>query len=382
MRVLMFGWEFPPHNTGGLGTACYGLTKSLSRQGVDVSFVLPRKVDINEDFLEFLFADVPRASMINAYSSIKPGSEKRVNSLLETVNDYADRVDALIKDLSFDVIHAHDWLTIKAGIRAKELTGKPLVMHVHATEFDRGGGNGVNQAVYNIERRGMHESDLVITVSYFTKNKIVEHYGVDPQKVVVVHNGVESSLGYGVRQYNKDKRVVLFLGRLTLQKGPDYFLRAARQVINYCPDTLFVMAGKGDMMPLLIDKSIELGVSDNFIFTGYLREEDKQSVYQMADLFVMPSVSEPFGITPLESLTNGTPVIISRQSGVSEVLNHCLKIDFWDVNQLTNKIVSVLNHQPLHDCLSLNGCLEAAKLNWDEPAARCAEVYNSLVSGS
>ncbi|MBD3312260.1 glycosyltransferase [archaeon] len=378
----MFGWEFPPHNTGGLGTACYGLTKSLSRQGVDVSFVLPRKVDVNEDFLEFLFADVSRASMINAYSSFTQAGKEYCNSLLEAVNKYADRVDALIKSLEFDVIHAHDWLTIKAGIRAKELTGKPLIMHVHATEFDRTGGNGVNQAVYNIERRGMHESDLVITVSNFTKDKIVKHYGVDPQKVVVVHNGVELPLVYRVRQYKKDKRIVLFLGRLTLQKGPDYFLRAARKVLYHCPKTLFLMAGKGDMMPLLIDKSIELGVSDNFIFTGYLREKDKKSVYQMADLFVMPSVSEPFGITPLESLINGTPVIISRQSGVSEVLSHCLKVDFWDVNQLTNKIVSVLNHQPLHDCLSINGCLEAAKLNWDEPAARCAEVYNNLISGS
>lgn len=375
----MFGWEFPPYNTGGLGTACYGLTKSLSKQGVNVLFALPRKLDLNEDFLKFLFAGVPECSSFNAYSSIylKNNPLFKTNTLLEAVNEYAAKVPGLIKGLSFDLIHAHDWLTIKAGLAAKRASGKPLVMHVHATEFDRAGGNGVNQAVYEIERQGMQESDLIITVSNFTKNKIVEHYGVNPDKVRVVHNGVELKDNRRIKRY-RDKKVVLFLGRLTLQKGPDYFLYAAKKVLSYCPDALFVMAGKGDMMPLLINKAIELGISDKFLFTGYLSEEHKSKVYQMADLFVMPSVSEPFGITPLESLTNGTPVIISRQSGVSEVLNHCLKIDFWDVDQLTNKIVSVLNYQPLHDCLSLKGSQEVLRLNWDEPARKCVRVYNEL----
>jgi len=383
MKVLMFGWEFPPFNTGGLGTACYGLTKELSKQGVNVCFVLPRKVNVKAGFLKFLFAGISEFSSVTAYSSSSSSSVKGVpygNNLMEAVNNYAINAINIALNENFDVIHAHDWLTIRAGITAKELSGKPLIFHVHATEFDRTGGNGVNQQVYDIEREGMHKADMVVTVSNYTRNKIINHYGVNPDKVRVIHNGGEPKGGFSSKR--KGKKTVLFLGRITLQKGPDYFLYTARRVLDYCPNTQFVMAGKGDMMCSLINRSIEMGISDKFLFTGYLSESDKEQVYKIADLFVMPSVSEPFGITPLESLTNGTPVLISKQSGVSEVLTHCLKTDFWDVNDMSNKIISVLNHSELHECLSVNGFQEVCKLNWSAPASKCVNFYNKLASAS
>jgi len=398
MRVLMFGWEFPPYNVGGLGTACQGLTKALSSKGVDIIFVLPRKVDLNVDYLKLVYGDEGMEkkvylvnSLLKAYHSSSSYSEsfssqekKSINyasDLISEVERYASVAGEIARNENFDVIHAHDWLTFKAGMAAKNATGKKLVIHVHATEFDRTGGNGVNQYVYDVEKQGMENADLIIAVSNFTKNKIVDHYGISPEKIRVVHNAVEFE-NYTLEKAHKLKennKIVLYLGRLTLQKGPDYFVYAAKKVLEKEPNTIFIIAGTGDMERLLIRKVAEMGISDKVLFTGFLRGDDIHKAYRMADVYVMPSVSEPFGITPLESIMNGTPVIISRQSGVSEVISHCLKVDFWDVNQISNKIISLLKYPELHQTMKENGAMEVQKIRWENPAEKCIGIYNEVL---
>ncbi len=402
MKVLMFGWEFPPFNSGGLGTACLGLTKGLKNNKVDVIFVLPQKVNLDVDFLKFIYADdfssIKKRYVINSLlrgysteedyeSRLFSDNEKKSviygRNLFEEVERYGEIGGEIAKNEEFDIIHAHDWLTYKAAVNAKKATGKYLVIHVHATEFDRSGGNNVNQYVYDIEKKGMEEADSIIAVSNFTKNKIIKHYGIPAEKIKVVHNAVEFE-NYALNEIHglkKTKKIVLYLGRITLQKGPDYFVRAAKRVLEYYPDVVFIVSGSGDMEKSIIKKVAKMGMASKFIFTGFLRGGDIQEVYNMADLYVMPSVSEPFGITPLEALNCNTPVLISNQSGVSEVLNHCLKTDFWDIDDMANKIVSVLKYNELYRCLRDNGSKEVKKLNWDDSARRCIDIYNNLLGG-
>lgn len=398
----MFGWEFPPHNSGGLGTACYGLTKGLKNNNIDVTFVLPRKVNVDAEFIKLVYGDDNAEfrsrkdyifnSLLQAYST-EDSYDSRLtiekthkpviygNNLFEEVERYGS-VGAKIASMEeFDLIHAHDWLTFKAAVAAKKVSGKYLVVHIHATEFDRTGGNGVNQYVYDIEKYGMEEANKVIAVSNYTKKKIIEHYGIAPDKIEVVHNAIDFE-NYAIEKLHalkKDNKVVLFLGRLTLQKGPDYFVYSAKKVLEHYPNVVFVMAGSGDMEKYIIRKVADMGIADRFIFTGFLRGEDQKAAYQMADLYVMPSVSEPFGITPLESLMNGTPVLISKQSGVSEVINHCLKTDFWDVDEMANKIVSVLRYDELRRCLRDNSSQEVKTFSWNNPAKRCVDIYQNLL---
>jgi len=269
-------------------------------------------------------------------------------------------------------------MTFRAGIKAKEVSGKPLIVHVHATDFDRTGGNP-NQAVYDIEKEGMRAADKIIAVSNYTKDMIIKHYGISPNKVEVVHNAVEQEVN--IRKDSKiehQDKIVLFLGRLTLQKGPDYFIEAAHRVLQILPNTKFIIAGSGEMYRRMVDRAAELGMGKNMLFTGHLTGEDIDRAYQMADLYVMPSVSEPFGITPLESLKNNTPVLISKQSGVSEVLKNALKVDFWDIDEMTNKIVSVLSYSPLKKSLIENGQRELEKITWDNAADKCINIYSKL----
>lgn len=394
----MFGWEFPPFNSGGLGTACFGLTKALSSQDAKVIFVLPKKLELDVDFLKLVYADDGSVidkeyfvnSLLSGYSTdesyiCKLGNndnQKKFygSSLFDEVERYGAVGEKIALEENFDVIHAHDWLTFKAALAAKKVTGRSLVVHIHATEFDRTGDGKVNQYVYDIEKQGMQEADLVIAVSNFTKNKIIKNYGIQPDKIRVVHNSVEFE-EYALQKIHdlkKTKKIVLFLGRLTLQKGPDYFVYTAKKVLQHYPDVVFVVAGSGDMETAVINKVAELGLSDKFIFAGFLRGEDIYKAYKMADLYVMPSVSEPFGITPLESLKCGTPALISHQSGVSEIITHCLKSDFWDVDDMANKIVSVLRYKELHSCLQNNGTKEIIKQSWNGPAARCMDIYKEL----
>jgi glycosyltransferase involved in cell wall biosynthesis len=408
MKVLMFGWEFPPFSSGGLGTACFGLTKGLKNHDVDVTFVMPKKFkDMKADFVKLVSSESAKSSGIKRISVNSPiiaymtpeeyketvikeavilgkGKKKKSSSsiygenLFEEVLRYARKAAFIAKKNPHDVIHAHDWMTYKAGIEAKKVSGKPFVIHVHATEFDRTGGNGVNQFVYDIEREGMHTADQIIAVSNFTKNKIVSNYGVDPDKITVVHNAVEfTDYDYDKNDFKikeKDK-VVLFLGRVTLQKGPDYFIEAAKKALDIDPNIKFIVAGAGDMLGSTIERAADMGIADKVLFTGFINPNEVDRLYKLADLYVMPSVSEPFGITPLEAMRNGTPILISKQSGVSEVVDHCLKVDFWDTDSMVNKMIGVLKYEALSNTLKDHGSIEIKKFNWNDPAKKCIEIY-------
>jgi glycogen synthase len=393
MRILMFGWEFPPFNSGGLGTACYGLVKSLSKKNIKISLVLPFPCDVdfakvvksyNLDNVKFKKVDyllkpyITSTSYTEELKQIQKNKPKQQysSSLIDEVRRYAIDAEDIAKGEDFDVIHAHDWLTYEAGIIAKEVSGKPLVVHMHATEFDRTGGNGVNTVVYEIEKRGLEKADLIIAVSNYTKEKIIKHYGINSDKILVIHNAVEEfSQEYHHFPIKEKNKIVLFLGRITLQKGPDYFVYMSKIVSDFIPEAKFVVAGDGDLKKFMIDKASQLGVLDKYLFTGFIRGKDIEMAYKMANVYVMPSVSEPFGITPLEAMANGTPTIISRQSGVSEVVCHALKTDFWDVEEMANKIIAILKYPELEECLRRNSLNEVKKFSWDEVASKCISAY-------
>ncbi len=393
----MFGWEFPPHNSGGLGVACFGLTKALSSKNVEILFVLPKKFDdIKNNFLKIIDPGQSYSSSYVFNSPINPYmTEKRYHSLLsfkeenygkslfDEVMRYSRFGEIIAEREKFDIIHAHDWLSFGAGIRAKIKSGKPLIAHVHATEYDRSGGCGINSLVYSLEKEGMEYADKIIAVSNFTKNIIINNYHINPEKIEVVHNGIDFKENQSfVENIHKiksnNKKIVLFVGRLTLQKGPDYFIKAAKKICDHSNNIYFVISGSGDMEYQLIEEVARYGISDRVFFTGFLRGEELRKAYKMSDLFVMPSVSEPFGITPLESLVNGTPVLISKQSGVSEVISNVLKVDFWDVDEMANKILTTLNQEPLLESLRKNGEKDAQKVTWENSADKCIDIYNSL----
>jgi len=425
MKVLMFGWEFPPHITGGLGTACFGMTKGLAKNGVEVLFVVPRAfgdedqtnvrllnasdVAINIDnetdrrywervkYMEIGSNIIPyvgpelyekmSSGVVDNFS--KTGSVFAQNytfsgkygmNLMEEVARYALIGSSLATKYDFDVIHAHDWLTYSAGIAAKETTGKPLVVHMHATEFDRSGEN-INTEVYAIERRGMEAADRVITVSNLTRDIVINKYGIDPAKVVTVHNAVEPN-NTPKASYQKsgiNAKVVTFLGRITYQKGPEYFIEAAYKVLQVDPTIHFVMAGTGDMLEKMIRRVAELRIGDHFHFTGFLKGEAVDQMFAMTDVFVMPSISEPFGIVPLEAMRLNVPVVISKQSGVSEVVKHALKVDFWDINGLADAIYALCHYEPLANCFKEQGKEEVNSLKWEAAAKKIKAVYESMV---
>lgn len=396
MKVLMFGWEFPPLSSGGLGTACYGLTKSLSKQGLEITFVVPYSFDAdNTNFLKLVSAGNIKirriASALQPYMNSReykksigktPSPKIYGSTLFDEVYRYTLAAEKIAEEEDFDIIHCHDWMTFGAGANAKKKKNKPLVLHVHSTELDRTGGHQANRYVYDLERHGMHKADKIIAVSNLTKTKITSHYAVPSEKIKVVHNGVDFSQHICDEDFEikKTDKVVLFLGRLTLQKGPDYFVYAANKVLEQVKNAKFIVAGSGDMEPFLIEKVVELGIADKVLFAGFLNQGDVERAYKMADVYVMPSVSDPFGITALEAMKNKAPVIVSKQSGVSEVIRHCLTIDFWDVDEISNKIISLLSYKPLHETLKENAYFEVKKLNWDVPAEKCIEIYNELIS--
>ncbi|WP_345784149.1 MULTISPECIES: glycosyltransferase family 4 protein [Alistipes] len=431
MRVLMFGWEFPPHIAGGLGTACYGMTRGLARNGVEVIFVMPRAYgdedqrfarvvnasdvetigtrdhEFSEELLEkvsFIHIDSNMLPYISpeeyaAYHDefVRSGrthewtdvwrqrytfSGKYGANLMEEVARYAMVAAQVAKDLEgqFDVIHAHDWLTYFAGIAAKRVSGKPLVVHMHATEFDRSGEN-INRRVYAIEKAGMQAADRVIAVSELTRRIVIGKYGIPAEKVVTVHNAVrfgESEDAVPERAV-KDK-VVTFLGRITYQKGPDYFVEAAAKVLQRVPDVRFVMAGSGDLMNHVVRRVAQLGIADRFHFTGFLKGGEVQRMFRLSDVYVMPSVSEPFGISPLEAMRSGVPVIISRQSGVAEVLDYAIKVNYWDVDALADAIYGLLTYPALGRMFASKGLEEVTGLKWTNAAAKIKTVYETVVA--
>jgi glycosyltransferase involved in cell wall biosynthesis len=400
LRVLMFGWEFPPHNSGGLGTACYGLTKALSRAHIDVVFVLPKKLSgFDHSFLRMVFANIRNVTIrsvhslltpyintesYNEYLRTAPDNELYGLNLFDEVRRYGLQARRIAEEEDFDVIHAHDWLSFRAGIEAKKISGRPLVVHVHATEFDRTAGHP-NQMIYDEERKGMHAADCIMAVSHHTKRAIIEHYGIDPEKVIVVHNGIDhrdhqKALSPALEHLRlAGKKVVLFVGRITIQKGPDYFLQAAKRVIQYEPDALFVVSGSGDMEHQMIRMAATMGLSDKVVFAGFVRGDDLLRLYRAAELYVMPSVSEPFGLTALEAVANGTPILVSKQSGVSEVLTNALKSDFWDVEDMADKIIGVLRSGGLKRTLGENGVRDVEQVTWEKAAGKCSVVYQDML---
>ena len=429
MRVLMFGWEFPPHIAGGLGTACYGIVKGLAYNGVQTLFVMPSASgDEDQSAAKIINAsDVPvesfdstvdefldKVKFVRIGSNMIPyvdpeefhemvESERRLQSenltkcigtkfrfsgrygsnLMEEVAHYAmvGGTIAMEHKDEFDIIHAHDWLTYLAGIAAKELTGKPLVVHVHATSFDRGTEDQIDSRVYDIEKRGMMAADKVIAVSDLTRNIVINKYGIDPEKVVTVHNAVDFSGRENVKvERGVRDKVVTFLGRITFQKGPEYFIEAAAKVIKRTKGVRFVMAGSGDMMNRCIRHVAKLGISDRFHFTGFLRGAEVQKMFAMSDVYIMPSVSEPFGISPLEAMRSNVPAIISNQSGAAEVLKYAFKVDFWDVDAMADDIYALLKYPALADFAAREGYEEVNRLKWNIATAKLKNIYESVVN--
>jgi glycosyltransferase involved in cell wall biosynthesis len=443
MKVFMLGWEFPPHISGGLGTACFGMTKGLDEIGVEVLFVLPTTVPVSsathvklrtpasltgqaassssprqqvfkhvrlhqvEAFLqpygtpetyrkaveELLtqtslgksatpqMVSALAAEMTQSRSFASGAGVNYSGDLMGQVYRYARLALELAERETFDVIHAHDWMTYPAGLAVAAATHKPLVVHVHSTEFDRSGDN-VNQQVYDIERAGMHGADTVVCVSHLTRTIVASRYGVPADRIEVVYNAVDMPSGdeWQIAPIRQNEKIVLFLGRVTMQKGPEYFLRAAKKVLEKFTDVRFVMAGSGDMISRCIQEAADLKIGRFVTFTGFLRGDDVAKIFSMADLYVMPSVSEPFGIAPLEALSHNVPVIISKQSGVSEVLTHALKVDFWDIDEMANKILAVLRHPPLQKTLRQHGQIELRKFSWRDSATKLSGIYGRLAA--
>ncbi|MBR5133642.1 MAG: glycosyltransferase [Alistipes sp.] len=432
----MFGWEFPPHIAGGLGTACYGMTRGLARNDVEVIFVMPRASgDEDERFVKVINAsdiearystgstvesadDIMRKiSFVHIDSNMVPYispeewdtyreeyertgrkiweregdswtqrytfSGKYGANLMEEVARYAVVAAEVARQLEgqFDVIHAHDWLTYFAGIAAKRVSGKPLVVHMHATSFDRSSSDNIDTRVYEIERAGMAAADRVIAVSNLTRNIIIEKYNIPAERVVTVHNAVRFvNSEMEAPERGVEDKIVTFLGRITFQKGPDYFVEAAAKVLKRVPNVRFVMAGSGDMMNHVIRRVARLGIADRFHFTGFLKGDDVHKMFQLSDVYIMPSVSEPFGISPLEAMRANVPVIISKQSGVAEVLDYAVKVDYWDVDAMADAIYGFVKYPALAKMFSTKGLEEVTGLKWNNAAAKVKAVYEDAIN--
>jgi glycosyltransferase involved in cell wall biosynthesis len=463
----MFGWEFPPHISGGLGTACAGLTHALEREHVEVLFAVPKLHGgetaertrfisashipiLQEQTLSSKAANSPLsntkstnkksksklkrslqyievAANLSPYTSVsesqQPYGLQHWNytfqnpddrsipaglkasvagttlaaddielvkkpytfsgtygpNLLEEVHRYAQAGGEIARQHAFDVIHAHDWMTYPAGWSAKKISGKPLIVHVHATEIDRSGKH-VNPEIFAIEKAGMMRADKVVTVSHWTKNIAIEYYGIDADKIEVVHNGIspKSESSSHVFSPALGAPIVTFLGRITHQKGPMYFVEAARRVHEQFPDAHFVVAGSGDQLPMMIERIAQVRLSQNFHFTGFLRGSDIERIWSMSQVYVMPSVSEPFGIAPLEAIQAGVPVIISKQAGVSEVMQHAIKVDFWNTEALAEAICNLLRFKSLANTLKKNGAEQIKSITWDKAAKKLTTLYYEL----
>jgi len=427
MRVLMFGWEFPPHISGGLGTASYGLTKGMaSMDDMEVIFVVPKawgdedqnvvrligankvpvvfkqiyfkgsrrpieKIEISskivpytdpEDFWKLVRSEVSEYKLL--VQTNKKGmvdfSGRYDGNLMDEIYKYSIVASVIAEENEFDIIHAHDWLTYPAGIAAMEVSGKPLIIHVHATDFDRSGGN-VNPDVYRIEKNGMDAASKIITVSNLTRDIVINKYNIHPDKVETVYNAVEPVNICNDVTVKKgfDDKVVTFLGRITLQKGPEYFIEAAYKVLKVMHNVRFVMAGSGDMMERMMRRAASLKITDRFHFTGFLKGRDVFTMLAMSDVYIMPSVSEPFGISPLEAMQSSVPVIISKQSGVSEILTHAVKTDFWDIDAMADAIYGILNYPALASMFIKNGKEEVIRFKWDNSARHVRDIYERVI---
>ncbi len=418
MKALMFGWEFPPHILGGLGTASYGLTKGMWENGdMDITFVIPKPWgdedrnfahilganstpvvwrDVNWDYVKDRIGNVMdpqtyydlRDHIYADFNYMRTNdlgciefSGRYPDNLLEEINNYSIVAGVIARTVPCDIIHSHDWLTYPAGIHAKQVTGKPLVIHVHATDFDRSRGN-VNPTVYGIERDGMNNADHIITVSELTRRTVIEKYGQDPAKVTTVHNAVEP-LSEEIRSIKmprgKDK-VITFLGRITMQKGPEYFVEAASMVLHKTHNVRFVMAGSGDMMEKMIRLAADRDIADRFHFTGFLKGRQVYEMLAASDVYVMPSVSEPFGISPLEAMQMGVPSIISKQSGCAEILENVIKVDYWDIHAMADAMFALVSYPGIHNQLRDKGLAEIDTIQWKKAGAKVINIYNQVIN--
>jgi glycogen synthase len=399
MKVLMLGWELPPYNSGGLGIACYQLCKSLAQKDIDIEFILPYQAEHDIDFMSVTAANpqgieaVLRSGI--AYDSqryVQAGGNERSFGLHEQQRLYERTVERMITDRQVDIVHAHDWLTFRAGLKVKEQKGCPLILHVHSVESDRSGSPHGNSLVREVEGLSMQLADRIIAVSQHTKNKIIEDYAIPADKIEVVHNSIdpaelapleaENAYHYLTLMKQLGYQVIVNVGRLTIQKGLPNLLRAFKEVVERRPKTLLLIVGSGEQYHELIELAAELGIGPNVVFADFQRGKRWRDAFAIGELFVMPSVSEPFGLTPLEAIGYGTPSLISKQSGVSEVLHSCLKVDYWDVNEMANKILAVLDHEPLRDELLANAYAEYQRLSWDSVSDKVHRLYQDQLSGA
>ena len=417
MKALMFGWEFPPHILGGLGTASYGLTKGMWECGdMDITFVIPKPFgdedksfakiigasqvpvawrDVSRDYVESRIGKLMDPDLYfhlrnNIYADFNymrtndlgciEFSGRYPENLLEEINNYSIMAGVIARTEQFDIIHSHDWLTYLAGIHAKQVTGKPLVIHVHATDYDRSRGN-VNPTVFAIERDGMINADHIITVSNLTRQTVIEKYGIDPSKVTTVHNAVVplSDELLNVEVTRPKEKIVTFLGRITMQKGPEYFVEAAAKVLKLCHNVRFVMAGSGDMMDKMILLAAERGIADRFHFPGFQKGKQVYEMLKASDVYIMPSVSEPFGISPLEAMQMGVPSIISKQSGCAEILSNVIKTDYWDIDAMADAIYSIITYPAMYQHLREEGLAEVAQITWDKAGAKVIKIYKQVL---
>ena len=418
MKALMFGWEFPPHILGGLCTASYGLTKGMAENGnMDISFVIPKPHgdedksfaniigacttpiawrDPDWDYVQSRIGNVMNPQLyydlrshiyadfnymnVNDLGCIE-FSGRYPDNLLEEINNYSIVAGVIARTLDFDIIHSHDWLTYPAGIHAKQVSGKPLVIHVHATDFDRSRGN-VNPTVFGIEKDGMTNADHIITVSNLTRQTVIEKYGIDPAKVPPVHTAVEplSDELKNVQVPKMKEKIVTFLGRITMQKGPEYFVEAAAKVLQKVHNVRFVMAGSGDMMEKMIDLAAQKDIADRFHFPGFQKGKQVYEMLKASDVYIMPSVSEPFGISPLEAMQMGVPSIISKQSGCAEILNHVIKIDFWDIDAMADAIYSIISYPAMYNQMHEEGLAEVDGIQWKKAGKKVIDIYNKILN--
>ena len=418
MKVLMFGWEFPPHILGGLGTASYGLTKGMSaQQDLEITFCIPKPWgDEDQSFLRIIgMNSVPVVWRDKSWEEVKARysaymdpqlyydmrdhiyadfnyrhtddfgcfefSGRYPDNLQEEINNYSIVAGVVARQQQFDIIHSHDWLTYPAGIHAKQVSGKPLVIHVHATDFDRSRGN-VNPIVYGIEKNGMDYAGHIMCVSELTRQTVINHYHQDPRKVSTVHNAV-TPLSQDILDIQPQKdpkeKIVTFLGRLTMQKGPEYFVEAAKMVLDRTRNIRFVMAGNGDMMEQMINLVAVRGIADRFHFPGFMKGRQVYEVLKASDVYVMPSVSEPFGISPLEAMQCNVPTIISKQSGCAEILSKCIKIDYWDIHAMADAMYSICTYPALYNYLHEEGKKEVDGITWENAGWKVRKIYDSVL---
>jgi glycogen(starch) synthase len=392
MNVLMLGWELPPHNSGGLGVACYQLCKALSKKDISLEFILPYEAEHDIDFMTVTAAQpqgvkevVKSGIAYDSYKYVLEDGRVEWHDIYSQQLLYEHSVEKNIADKPVDIVHAHDWLTFRAALRIKAHKGCPIILHVHSVESDRAGGKRGNPLVHEIEETAFGLADRIIAVSELTKRTIIKDYNVPADKIEVVHNHLDtdsleqisdtSAYTYLESLRSQGWQVVTNIGRLTVQKGLVNLLHAAREVIIQQPKTMFLLVGSGEQYHELIELAAELGISKNVLFTGFLRGKAWRDSYAIGDLFVMPSVSEPFGLTVLEAIGYGTPTLISKQSGVSEVIKNALKVDFWDTQEMANQIVGALRNETLRETLSLSARAELNRLSWDSAAEQVTSMY-------